>query len=219
MKFTYLLINLFIVFFPLIFSFEPKIKYYNKFKQIAVSTIIVCIPFILKDVFFTNLGIWSFNSMFVTGFKIFNLPIEEILFFITVPYSTLFFLEICNYFFREKKLDISKFIYLAIIIFTLLGILNFNKIYTGTICFITSLTLILTIKTKTLMSLNYWRYISFSLLGFLFVNFLLTSLPVVTYNTSFMTNIRITTIPIEDFLYFWNMNTLLAFVYIFQKKK
>ncbi len=218
MKFTYLIINILIILFPLLFSFEHRIKYYKQLKRIGISTAIICIPFVIKDLIFTQFGIWSFNSIYVTGIKFFTIPIEELLFFITVPYSTLFFYELSKYFFKERKIKIRKFIYFAIPIFIVLGIINLDKFYTSLISFLTSFTLLYSIKTEILASLNYWRYIFLSLLGFLLINFLLTSFPVVIYNSNFITNIRITTIPIEDFLYFWNMNTLLIFIYILQKK-
>jgi lycopene cyclase domain-containing protein len=181
-----------------------------------LTAIICAIPFIIHDIIFTNFNIWSFNPHFITGIKLFELPIEELFFFITVPYSCLFIYEAVKYFFDTKKF---KFLILkkwsVIGIYLVVGILFLanNRLYTGLIFLATGVSLYCYRNLILTASDNYWRYIGFSLLGFLFINFWLTYLPVVTYNPEHIMNFRILSIPIEDFLYFWNMNTLIIVVY------
>ncbi|WP_435524242.1 lycopene cyclase domain-containing protein [Chryseobacterium indoltheticum] len=44
------------------------------------SALIVAFIFICWDIWFTKIGVWWFNDRYVIGWKILNLPIEEILF-------------------------------------------------------------------------------------------------------------------------------------------
>ena len=82
----YLFLNVMIIAFPLIFSLEKRwIKFYKKIKPILVSLLTVGIFFIVWDVFATSRDHWSFNPAYVNDIKLLGLPIEEILFFVTVP--------------------------------------------------------------------------------------------------------------------------------------
>lgn len=224
--YTYLFINIAIILIPLLFTFYPTVYYYKKFKPVLLTTAIVCIPFIIKDFIFTHLEIWSFNPVRITGLYLLNLPIEEILFFITVPYSTIFIYECCEYYFPQKTCtqqskprQILISIFLISIFLTTISFFNNSKLYTVIISLVSIPTLVTAYYQRIFTRPNYWRYILFSLIGFLTINFLLTSFPVVEYNPIHILNIRITTIPIEDFLYFWNMNTLIIVCYILIKNK
>jgi len=53
---------------------------------------------------------------------------------------------------------------------------------------------------------------------FFVFNYLLTSIPIVIYNPYAITNIRILTIPIEDFFYNFSMLFLYLFFYLKSKK-
>ena len=46
--------------------------------------------YIIWDILFTYLGVWGFNNKYLIGYNIFNLPLEEWLFFICIPYASLF---------------------------------------------------------------------------------------------------------------------------------
>jgi len=51
---------------------------------------LVSIPWIIWDYFATLRGHWNFNSDFYLGFKILNLPFEEVMFFWVIPFACLF---------------------------------------------------------------------------------------------------------------------------------
>ena len=79
--YTYLILNLACIFFPFILSFDKKIAYYKLWKPLFIGIFISAAFFIIWDILFTKLGVWSFNPTYIIGIYIFNLPIEEILFF------------------------------------------------------------------------------------------------------------------------------------------
>ena len=89
-KIVYLSLNFFSSLFPLLFSFNPKSKYFFDFKKLLPSVLIVGLLFILHDIYFTKLGVWGFNNNYLIGYNIVNLPIEEWLFFICIPFASLF---------------------------------------------------------------------------------------------------------------------------------
>jgi lycopene cyclase domain-containing protein len=89
-NFEYLLL-ISIVFVPtFLLTFHPKSQLRKNLKVVILSILIVAIPWILWDIWATNRGHWGFNSDFYLGVKIFNLPIEEVMFFFAVPFSCLY---------------------------------------------------------------------------------------------------------------------------------
>src|ERR1044071_4301831 len=90
MKFTYLLVNIFSIIVPFVFSFHPKIRFDKKFKIFFAANIMSALCFLIWDSFFVVKGVWGFNDEYTLGFKVFNLPIEEVFFFICIPFSCVF---------------------------------------------------------------------------------------------------------------------------------
>jgi len=103
---NYLLIDILILLFPLIFSFKWKFKYYKFFKPLAASILIVGTAYIIWDIIVTYRRDWSFNEKFLSGLyfptKEMGLPIEEILFFILVPFACIFIYENLVYFVKDE---------------------------------------------------------------------------------------------------------------------
>ena len=201
--FTYLILNLACIFFPFILSFDKKIAYYKLWKPLFIGILISAAFFILWDILFTKLGVWSFNPTYIIGIYIFNLPIEEILFFITVPYACIFIYEVVNGYTKRDVIDCGKpYSVVTSLICLVLIILFHDKTYTlvnASICLIMLLYAAFIYKSQNLGRFFLAYFIS--LIPFLICNGLLTALPVVIYNNNENMNLRLFTIPLEDTLY------------------
>ena len=97
MSLTYLALNLFIIAVPLWYTPDKRTAYYRRLPALGFSIAVVSTCYLVWDILVTAQGEWSFNSRYLTGVQIFNIPLEEVLFFITVPYSCLFIYEVVLY--------------------------------------------------------------------------------------------------------------------------
>ncbi len=180
--------------------------------------IIISTLFIIWDALATARGDWAFNPKYITGFKILGLPIEEILFFITVPYSCIFLYETFRTYFKDKKVYYNHHLYSALALLSFaVAIIFRNKPYTATI-FIMTGTLFATARfcfKSIFTSSLYWLYIIVCTLLFAIFNHILTSRPVVTYSSQAITGWRVGTIPIEDFFYNFALLSFYLIIYLF----
>jgi len=221
--YTYLLILLASVAGPIVLSFDRKVAFYKKWKFLPLPILVPAILYIAWDIFFTAKGVWSFNPEYITGIYLYNLPLEEVLFFLIVPYCCLFIYECIRCYFpklNNNKAAIAVLILLALTL-VVFGLLHFSKYYTSwtflfTACFI----FILVLFRKFFRGFDAPAFgVSFLiiLVPFLVVNGLLTSIPVVIYNDAENLGIRLYTIPFEDV--FYGMLLVLMNVSLFEKMK
>ncbi len=75
---------------PLLFSFYPPLRFWRNFKALILTLFILVFIFGAWDVFATWRGHWYFNSQSIYGLKIINLPVEEWLFFLVIPFCCIF---------------------------------------------------------------------------------------------------------------------------------
>ena len=228
----YLVIDGLILLFPLLFSIKWKFKYYTFYKPLAASIIIVGGAYILWDIIVTYRGDWAFNPEFLSGIylptKEVGLPVEEILFFVVVPYACIFIYENLEYFIPKKEIWFNKWLYTLIaVVFFIVGVVFYYQDYT-ILAMLSCATFFLIagfFYTQLLRSRNYWLYIILSFIPFIVFNYLLTSLIVVTYNPAAiwggdgLWNGRFFTIPFEDFFYNFSMLSFYLMVYLYFKKK
>jgi lycopene cyclase domain-containing protein len=225
-KYLYLTINLLSVSVPLIFSFYPKAPFYKKWKYLWPAIIITALIFIVWDIAFTEMGVWGFNPKYVSGIYIFNLPLEEVLFFICIPYACIFtyfaliHLLKKDYLFPHQELISSA---LAIVLL-ISGMYHMDKWYTGVTFVATGLLIayqMLFLKPRYMGRF----YIAFLviLIPFFIVNGILTGSfldePVVWYNNKENLGIRIGTIPLEDFFYALLLLTMNVSIYEWLKTR
>tara|TARA_R110002124_G_scaffold267139_2_gene434255 strand:- start:4259 stop:4954 length:696 start_codon:yes stop_codon:yes gene_type:complete len=210
--YLYLLLNLGSISIPLLYSFNKKMNFIKQWKTVFMAIILVAIFFIIWDVIFTKNGIWGFNEAYHLPYKIAGLPIDEMLFFICIPYASIFIHYSLEYF-KPKLLMSSKAVkgitYFLLIITAVTLFFNLDKWYTS----INYSLLILTLLVALFFAKDILKrfYISFViiLVPFLIVNGILTGSfipePVVWYNNTENLGIRLFTIPIEDIGYAFSM--------------
>ena len=83
---------------PLLLSFWPPLQFYKKPRALFGSIAAVVVVYgLFWDVFATWRGHWHFDPSGVWGLQIINLPLEEWLFFVVIPFCCLFTWEAIKY--------------------------------------------------------------------------------------------------------------------------
>lgn len=218
----YLIIDLFVFLGPLFISIVGPVKFLKKYKSFIPAIITVAVPYIIWDMLATGKD-WYFNPKYVLPVRIIDLPVEEIMFFFVVPFAILFVYEYVKLYVPARNFSINRIRSFELLLFIIIFILAifFLKYQYLTLALISVLVFLLIdlISGSFLFSdRNYWIYMGFGVVSFVIVNYLLTSIPVVEYytNTILTTNYwngRITTIPIEDFIYNFSLLSFYLFFY------
>ncbi|MDQ3100051.1 MAG: lycopene cyclase domain-containing protein [Bacteroidota bacterium] len=219
-KFTYLAIDLLCVAFPLLASFEPRIKFWKKWPALFLGIGAMMLCFLPWDVIFTTQAIWGFNEKYLIGINFLGLPVEECLFFLFIPYSCMFLYEVMRHFIRKDVLGSSTRTIAAFLIgiFVFIGVMHFERSYTSITFFCTAILLYhLAFLRKIRWLGRFFAGYCVSLIPFFLVNGILTGSwieePIVWYNNAENTCIRIGTIPIEDGAYLMLMLLIVTYVY------
>ena len=222
--YVYLYLNIFTILFPFLLSFDKRVQFYKNWRYLFPAMAINAVIFITWDSFFTRQGVWGFNDEYLLGIFLFNLPLEEVLFFITVPYACVFIYECLNEYIKRDFLQryaLPGTILLVLFIVTV-GMLHLRQLYTSVTFLILPVIYIIhySIFKAKLLGRFYLVYFV-HLVPFLLVNGVLTALPVVWYNNSHNLGIRLTTIPIEDTIYSMVMLliTITAYEYFRRHRK
>jgi lycopene cyclase domain-containing protein len=223
-RWTYFYLHLF-TFFPVFFlSFDKNVHYYKKWKYLLPGILLVGGFFILWDVFFTWREVWGFNERYFAGLRFAYLPLEEWLFFFTVPFACVFIYECLNFYLKKDILLPLEPVLtpLLISLFLIVGFLFWGRLYTSS-TFLWSGFFLLYHQLFIPQGKHYRSrfYLAFlvSLVPFLLVNGVLTGgytdAPVVIYNPEEYLGVRIGSVPLDDSIYSFLL--LLGVVTFFEK--
>ena len=220
-KYFYLSLDIASILFPLLFSFNKKKSFYKKWKYLWPAITLPALIFIVWDNWFTSMGVWGFNPGYITGIYIGHLPVEEMLFFVCIPYACLFTYEAVNYFKQIEPFPDNGYRLTWVLIVGLLavGIKNYDRWYPAVTFISTAVFLIFLIVVIKPVYLGrfYFAYL-FILIPFFIINGILTGTglpaPVVWYDDAENLGIRMFTIPLEDT--FYGMLLILMNVSIFE---
>lgn len=208
----YLFLLLLSVAAPLALSFDSKLHFYRQWTVVLPSISVVAAVYLAFDIWFTHKGVWGFNPAYHLTFFILGLPLEEWLFFILIPYASLFvhyafFLYYPNAHLRPQAGKLLTVLFLISI--ALILSFYYEKMYTVYVLGMLAIGFLVSFfdKSRVIDKL----YVSFLIIlfPFLLVNGILTGsfIPaeVVWYNSQEIIGLRIFTIPIEDVAYGFSM--------------
>ena len=222
-RFTYALVDLSAIVLPFLFSFHPKIKFYKEWKSFFPALILSAVIFIIWDIIFTNSGVWEFNDRYLMGYYFFSIPVEEILFFICIPYACVFTYHCFETLIKPRILGRSVFVSSTLLLFLgSFALIYHSHLYTS----VTFSGLFILIFYNTFVDKADWLklfYISYLvlLIPFFICNGILTGTgldqPVVIYNDAKNLGLRLFTIPVEDV--FYGMLLILLNITIYEKMK
>ena len=206
--YTYLLINLFSVIIPFIYSFHKRLDFYKTWYAFWPAAILTAVFFIIWDVLFTKWGIWGFNPKYLLGVYFLHLPIEEWLFFLCIPYACVFTYACLKLLITKDYIaPYSKAITWSLIIgLTFITVLYWDRLYTSVTFILTGIFLLIHLfvfKSKYLGRFYFAYIIIF--IPFCITNGILTGSfiaeEVVWYNNAENLSLRFFTIPVEDTIY------------------
>lgn len=217
MKYTYLIINLLSVLFPIALSFDKRVQFYRSWRNLWPALLISGVVFVGWDMLFTEDAVWEFNPRYILGPSIGGLPLEEIMFFFTVPFACVFVYACLNYYIKWNISQLAARLIsgtLLLLAVYLLAIYH-SFLYTAvTFTLLLVLLLVLQYISPARWMPQFYRAYLISLVPFFLVNGQLTSIPVVLYNEHQNMGIRLGTIPFEDLFYL--MDLLLLNIAIFE---
>lgn len=225
MNWLYLILDIGAIAGPIALSFDSRVHYVSSWKNVLLASVIVAIPFLIHDEIFTSNGFWGFNDSYISGIKFGSLPLEEILFFIVVPFSCVFIYECCNYYFRKINTKwINRGVQLAVLGYIIYLIaIDWKGWYTFTISLSGLLVLALWSISQRLKHVGLAFVLS--LIPFFGMNGVLTGIateePVVWYSELEKIPGRITTIPYEDIIYAFTLivGVILLFEFLRRNEK
>lgn len=181
--------------------------------------------FIGKDAIFASLGIWGFNYDYLIGVRLLGQPLEEWMFFITVPYACVFIYACLVAYLKIDPLkNIHRpFLYFISIALILAGLLYYNRLYISIIFIATALLILYNLYRRQPWLSMFLLYYFVSMIPFILVNGILTGSFIeskgVWYDPAQNLGIRLFTIPVEDSIY--NLMMLMMIVQLMEwfKKK
>ncbi len=194
-----------------------SVKY--MFPAIAFSAAIL----IMIDLQFAKLAVWSYHPKYVLGINLLDLPVEEWLFFLVVPFLGIFIYELVKQQFRHIEYP-NFFLLLSLIVLVLVGVTAYsshNKIYPFFLFFLITIYLGYTIfrnRFKTHYTKFYLSYIIL-LVPFILIEKVLIGLPIIEYNDVYFLGVQLFSIPVENFASLFLLHIIAITVYEYLKER
>ncbi len=215
----YLIINIAAIGIPLLYSFDKRVHFYRSWKVLFPSLLISMVLFIGWDVIFTSQGIWGFNEQYHSHITLLGLPLEEYLFFITVPYASIFTIHVLRSYFPNFRLSTSQARIVSLVLIAALLVIatvNIRKAYTSLNFVVTALVIGWALVKNPEILRGFYLHFLVILIPFGIVNGILTGSfiegQIVWYNDLENLGIRLGTIPVEDVFYGFSLILLNYFL-------
>jgi lycopene cyclase domain-containing protein len=220
-QYTYLLINLLSVLVPFLVSLHPRSGLSKHWYALLPAIGITTLCYVVWDSWFTYLEVWGFNKTYLTGVHIGNLPLEEVLFFICIPYACVFTYDCLIRVIKPTVMQgyLSYFNYALMGAMLVLATVFHTYYYTASAFALLAVLIGIAQYKKPVWLPQFYVVYAILLIPFMIVNGLLTgtglNAPVVWYSPAHIMGPRILTIPVEDV--FYGMGLVLINTWLYNK--
>lgn len=217
MNYTYLLINLALLFLPVLLFSIRQLNFTDNSKFIILAVLISVFAFSIPTEFMTQLKVIVFNPPYLSGMTLWQLPVEELLLLFLLPLSGIAVYLFLNHRFPDNGPEKYSLAFSNIMLGVCIAMLYFGhqKLYT---LFTFSILFVFILYIEYVNSIRFmyrfYRAFLVTLIPFYIVYGVLVNLPVLQYNSAETLNFNQFNIPFETPFYFMGM--LLLSVYLFE---
>lgn len=202
-NFSYLLVLIGTFAIPILLGLKKQNPIFSNLKYLVPAMVFTGAIFIMWDMRFEQQAIWRFNSDFLLGINILNLPLEEWLYFIGVPFLGISIYEFVKHRFYTFERP-NTFLAVSLFLFFLFGIVAYfsrQKLYPFFTFFLLAIYLGYTVFRSRFKKHYTKFYLAYFILlvPFILISGILTALPIIEYNPNHHFGILIYSIPIENF--------------------
>lgn len=222
-NFIFIGILVIILLIPVYFIFSGKTGYIKNFRYVLPAIFVSAFLFLLWDIKFTDVGIWSYKEKFTLGVFHKGLPLEQWLFYFIVPFSALFVYEFLKE--RRPNLDYNNvFTAVSLILLIVFAIVAYKyrlRFYTF-FCFLFAVVyfayVIFRRQFKGHLTHFFFSYFVM-LVPYLILSGFLTWSTAVEYHQEQVLNVWIMMVPIENLVYLFLLLIINTTVYEYLAEK
>lgn len=214
---SYLLLLLVYLIIPVILSTQKKVRFVFRLRYLLPAAIFAGAIFVMWDMRFTELGIWSFNADYLTGIELMKVPVEEWLSFLIIPLSSVYIYEWLKIRLENFEQP-NAFVVVSLVIFAVTGILAYvfrKNVFSFFTFFLTAIYLGYTVFRNRFKKHYTKFYLAFiiSLIPFLIVSGILNIMPVIIYNTDHIIGVGLFGVPVEKIAYLFMLMLINITIY------
>lgn len=204
-KLSYLLLLLIYLVIPVALSFQKKVRFVFRLKYILPAAIFAGAIFVMWDIRFTQMRIWTFNPDYLSGIELLRLPIEEWLAFLIISLSSIYIYEWLKIRFENfEKPEI--FVIISLVLLLTAGILAYvfrTRMFSFFTFFLSAIYLGYTVFRNRFKKYftKFYLALAVSLVPFIFVSAVLNSLPAIVYDSTHTIGVAVFGVPVEKIGY------------------
>ncbi|WP_321370308.1 lycopene cyclase domain-containing protein [uncultured Draconibacterium sp.] len=200
-KLSYLLLLLIYLVIPVALSFQKKVRFVFRLKYILPAVVFAGAIFVMWDIRFVQMGIWSFNPDYLSGIELLRLPVEEWLSFIVIPLSSIYIYEWLKVRFEDFEKP-NVFLIISLVLLLITGVLAYifrTRMFSFFTFFLSAIYLGYTVFRNRFKKYytKFYLALFISLIPFLIVSALLNSMPVIIYDAAHIIGITLAGVPVE----------------------
>ncbi|QIA06289.1 lycopene cyclase domain-containing protein [Draconibacterium halophilum] len=202
---SYLLLLLIFLVIPITLSFQKKVRFVFRLKYILPAIIFAGAIFVMWDIRFTQMRIWSFNPDYLSGIELLRLPIEEWLEFLIIPLSSIYIYEWLKVRFEDFEKP-EFFVIVSLVLLLITGVLAYvfrTRMFSFFTFFLSAIYLGYTVFRNRFKKYytKFYLALVISLIPFLIVSAILNSLPAIVYDSAHTMGLAFLGVPVEKIGY------------------